>query len=144
MIIVRESLTERRLERKVYTDELDPMETSPREVFIEEDARDTSERVKDQFTEAGNNTRNANQYVKLVNAHIKNKVSQLERLKEAQKKFEEELDLFKMDSKNDPIPAVSQTSDPESALIVRELTTMINKHGIEKISKALDQILDKH
>jgi hypothetical protein len=39
--------------------------------------------------------------------------------------------------------APPQSLDVESVLIIRELSTMINKYGIERISKALDQILSK-
>src|SRR5574338_531649 len=68
-----------------------------RKLFLnkeESDRKDRSERVKEQFIEAGQDTRNANQFVKLVNAQLKKKVSQIEKIKEAQRKYEEEMNMF--------------------------------------------------
>ncbi|CDI05577.1 hypothetical protein NITUZ_30269 [Candidatus Nitrosotenuis uzonensis] len=125
----------------------DPFGPTFRKLYFKEeeiDTREHSEKVKDKFAEAGNDTRNANQFVKFVNAHIQNKVSHLEKIKEAQRKFEEELNMF---SSGTDVPVQKQSkqdntnSDVENALIIRQLSAMINKYGIEKMSKALDQIL---
>jgi len=144
-------MKDRRLERRDGVEDFDPLlDKPPRELYFEnateEIAKDSAEKVKDRFMEAGNDTRNTNQYVKLVNAHIQNKVSTLERIKQAQRKFEQEVDMFKVNSQESDQDSEkpSQSVDVESVLIIRELSTMINKYGIEKISNALDQILSKH
>lgn len=119
-----------------------------RKLFLnkeESDRKDRSERVKEQFIEAGQDTRNANQFVKLVNAQLKKKVSQIEKIKEAQRKYEEEMNMFRSDVSIDQ--STSQTrnsetsSDVEAALITRELSAMINKYGFDKLTKALDAIM---
>jgi hypothetical protein len=139
---------DRHLERKEARKEYDPLLDKPeRELFFQHEEREaektSAEKARDKVVEAGNDTRNTNQYVKLVNAHIQNKVSTLQRIKEAQKKFEQEVDMFKVNSaiEEQPHARPTQSGDVESMLIIKELSVMINKYGIEKISKALDQIL---
>lgn len=141
-------MQDRHLERKEGRKEYDPLLDKPeRELYFQHEEREaektSAEKARDKVVEAGNDTRNTNQYVKLVNAHIQNKVSTLERIKKAQKKFEQEVDMFKVGSESEEQPQAmpTQAGDVESALIIRELSTMINKYGIDKISKALDQIL---
>jgi hypothetical protein len=118
-----------------------------RKLFFKEeyDTRDRSERVKDQFIEAGQDTRNANQFVKLVNAQLKKKVSEIEKIKEAQRKYEEEMNLFKQDTvigqKEVEVRNNTISNDVETALITRELSAMINKYGFDKLTKALDSIM---
>jgi hypothetical protein len=143
-------MKERRLERREVAEDFDPLlDMPPRKLHFEdavdESAKDSADKVKDKFVETGNDTRNTDQYVKLVNAHIKNKVSTLERIKQAQRKFEQEVDMFNVNSQetDQDSSAPPQSLDVESVLIIRELSTMINKYGIERISKALDQILSK-
>ena len=117
-----------------------------RKLFFKDeyDTRDHSERVKEQFIEAGQDTRNTNQFVKLVNAQLQKKVSQIEKIKEAQRKYEEEVNMFKADTSNvqkELQPRNNVSNDVESALITRELSAMINKYGFEKLTKALDSIM---
>ena len=117
-----------------------------RKLFFKDeyDPRDHSERVKEQFIEAGQDTRNTNQFVKLVNAQLQKKVSQIEKIKEAQRKYEEEVNMFKADTSNvqkELQPRNNVSNDVESALITRELSAMINKYGFEKLTKALDSIM---
>lgn len=136
-------------EKNVTNDDLEDIIESggTRKLFFKEelDKRDRSERVKDQFIEAGQDTRNANQFVKLVNAQLQKKVSQIEKIKEAQRKYEEEMNMFRTDT-----PVVEQSgfqarneaaNDVEAALITRELSAMINKYGFDKLTKALDAIM---
>lgn len=128
-------------------DEEDPFGQMYRRLYFKEeevDTREHSEKVKDKFAEAGNDTRNANQFVKFVNAHIQNKVTQLEKVKEAQRKFEQELNMFNSQtdfSVQEQAKESEVSSDVENALIMRQLSAMINKYGIEKMSKALDQMM---
>lgn len=120
---------------------------STRKLFFKEeyDNRDHSERVKDKFIEAGQDTRNANQFVKLVNAQLQKKVSHIEKIKEAQRKYDEEINMFKVDvvvTQNEFQTRENQASnDVEAALITRELSAMINKYGFEKLTRALDSIM---
>jgi hypothetical protein len=137
------------VEKNITNDDLEDVIESggTRKLFFKEelDKRDRSERVKDQFIEAGQDTRNANQFVKLVNAQLQKKVSQIEKIKEAQRKYEEEMNMFRTDT-----PVVEQSgfqarneaaNDVEAALITRELSAMINKYGFDKLTKALDAIM---
>lgn len=138
-------MADRHLERRKYEQDIDPLDNPIREVFFREDTRDNAEKVKDKVTEAGNDTRNANQYVKFVNAHLQDRVSKLERLKAEQKKFEQELDMFKVDPSTPQQNQATQNKarDSENALIVNDLSELINKYGFEKLSAALDSILNK-
>jgi hypothetical protein len=137
-------------EKNITNDDLEDVIESggTRKLFFKEelDKRDRSERVKDQFIEAGQDTRNANQFVKLVNAQLQKKVSQIEKIKEAQRKYEEEMNMFRTDTavveqrefearKNEAV------NDVEAAMITRELSAMINKYGFDKLTKALDSIM---
>lgn len=118
----------------------DPFGIQVRKLYFQEqevDNREHSEKVKDKFVEAGNDTRNANQFVKFVNAHLQDKVSKLEKIKADQNRFWGEMDMFKAEptqASNSPRPEV------EEAMILRDLTSMINKYGIEKLINALDKI----
>ncbi|HSA97636.1 MAG TPA: hypothetical protein VLF17_00985 [Candidatus Nitrosotenuis sp.] len=136
-------------EKEITNDELEDIIASggARKLFFKEeyDTRDRSERVKDQLIEAGQDTRNTNQFVKLINAQMKRKVSQIEKMKEAQRKYEEEMNMFKVDSvieqRDFQARNTEAANDVESALITRELSAMINKYGFEKLTKALDAIM---
>lgn len=126
----------------------DPLNPGFRRFFFKDDTMDTrehSEKVKDQFVQAGKDTRNANQLVKFVNAHLQGKVAQVEKMKEAQKKFDEELNMFRSsEPEQEQIKQMEKTpTNPEvqKALIVRELAGMINKYGIDGLSEALDEII---
>lgn len=136
------------LEKREEVQKEDPFDATHRQLYFKDEAVDTrkrSEKVKDVFAEAQNDTRDANQVMKFVNAHIQGRVSQLEKAKETQRKFEQELNLFNSDSAFEPEPVKQETVNPdvETALIARELAAMINKYGINKLSRALDQIITK-
>lgn len=139
-------MSRRYLQRKEVHDIEDPLENPARELSFQKGIKEDSEKPNYHLNDAGNDTRNTNQYVKLVNAHIQRKVSQLERIKEAQRKFEQEVDMFK----NEPTQIQqSQTltnnpTDVETIQIVHELSAIINKYGNQKIIKALDQLLVGH
>lgn len=137
-------------EKNITNDDLEDIIESggTRKLFFKEelDTRDRSERVKDQFIEAGQDTRNANQFVKLVNAQLQKKVSQIEKIKEAQRKYEEEMNMFRTDTavveqKEFQARNNGVANDIEAALITRELSAMINKYGFDKLTKALDAIM---
>lgn len=121
----------------------DPLDTNNRMLYFKEeiDNRDHSEKVKDKFAEAGNDTRNANQYVRLVNAHLQDRVTQLEKIKADQNRFWDELNMFKEEPKQaTSAPKPQMNSEVEEAMIVRDLSSIINKYGVEKLIKALDKI----
>ncbi|HEY8110051.1 MAG: hypothetical protein ACHQW9_01940 [Nitrososphaerales archaeon] len=138
------------VEKNITNDDLEDIIESggTRKLFFKEelDTRDRSERVKDQFIEAGQDTRNTNQFVKLINAQLQKKVSQIEKIKEAQRKYEEEMNMFKTDTavveqKEFQVRNNGAANDIEAALITRELSAMINKYGFDKLTKALDAIM---
>ena len=134
------------MEKRDVDEDFDPLlDRPPRRLYFgydERDGKDASEKIQEGIDQAGKDTRNANQYVKLVNAHLQNKMSALEKIKEAQKKFEQEIDMFKMieGPAEQKQSTSSQSNDAETVLIIRELSSMINKYGVDKISKALDQL----
>ncbi|MEO9309278.1 MAG: hypothetical protein ABI337_03185 [Nitrososphaera sp.] len=132
-------MSRRYLNRITSKDELDP-ENPKRALSVQTDTRDHAEKVKEQFIEAREDTRNADQYMKFVNAHLQHKVSTLERIKEGQKKFEAELDMFKVNPQTLENSSYNN-AESEKALIVKELSILINKYGFEKLSDALDAIL---
>lgn len=135
-------MVEKHLQRKdLKAGEDDPFGIQVRKLYFKEeqvDTREHSEKVKDKFAEAGNDTRNANQFVKFVNAHLQDKVSKLEKIKAEQNRFWGEMDMFKAESTQQI--SVNQRPEVEEAMIVRDLTSMINKYGIEKLISALDKI----
>jgi uncharacterized protein (DUF3084 family) len=135
-------MVEKHLQRKdLKAGEDDPFGIQVRKLYFKEeqvDTREHSEKVKDKFAEAGNDTRNANQFVKFVNAHLQDKVSKLEKIKAEQNRFWGEMDMFKAETTQQR--SVSQRPEVEEAMIVRDLTSMINKYGIEKLISALDKI----
>ena len=134
-------MVEKHLQKKdLQAGEDDPFGVQVRKLYFREeevDNREHSEKVKDKFAEAGNDTRNANQFVKFVNAHLQDKVSKLERIKADQNRFWEEMDMFKSEPKQS---TSNLRPEIEEAMIVRDLTSMINKYGIEKLINALDKI----
>jgi predicted RNase H-like nuclease (RuvC/YqgF family) len=134
-------MVEKHLQKNdLKTGEDDPFGVQVRKLYFREqeiDNREHSEKVKDRCAEAGNDTRNADNFVKLVNAHLQNNMSKIEKIKAEQNRFWDELDMFKSESSQSSNPRRSETED---AMIVRDLTTMINKYGIEKLINALDKI----
>jgi predicted nuclease with TOPRIM domain len=134
-------VVEKHLQKKdLQAGEDDPFGVQVRKLYFREeeaDNREHSEKVKDKFAEAGNDTRNANQFVKFVNAHLQDKVSKLEKIKADQSRFWEEMDMFKSEPKQS---TSNLRPEIEEVMIVRDLTSMINKYGIEKLINALDKI----
>jgi hypothetical protein len=134
-------VVEKHLQKKdLQAGEDDPFGVQVRKLYFREeeaDNREHSEKVKDKFAEAGNDTRNANQFVKFVNAHLQDKVSKLEKIKADQNRFWEEMGMFKSEPKQS---TSNLRPEIEEAMIVRDLTSMINKYGIEKLINALDKI----
>ncbi|MBM3904027.1 MAG: hypothetical protein FJ357_02660 [Thaumarchaeota archaeon] len=133
-------MVEKQLQKKdLQIGEDDPFGIQVRKLYFREEETDTrehSEKVKDKFVEAGNDTRNANQFVKFVNAHLQDKVSKLEKIKAEQNRFWGEMDMFKAEPKQ----PTNTRPEIEEAMIVRDLSTMINKYGVEKLISALDKI----
>ena len=141
MCNTEQNVVEKHLQKKdLQAGEDDPFGVQVRKLYFREeeaDNREHSEKVKDKFAEAGNDTRNANQFVKFVNAHLQDKVSKLEKIKADQNRFWEEMDMFKSEPKQS---TSNLRPEIEEVMIVRDLTSMINKYGIEKLINALDKI----
>ncbi|MEM3064846.1 MAG: hypothetical protein QW177_05680 [Candidatus Nitrosotenuis sp.] len=133
-------MSRRYLNRVASKDESDP-ENPRRAVSVQTDTRNHAERVKDQIIETREDTRNADQYMKFVNAHLQHRVSTLERIKEGQRKFEAELDMFRMDPQTLGNSSHSDAVN-EKLVIVKELSALISRYGFEKLSEALDTILE--
>ncbi|HXG73196.1 MAG TPA: hypothetical protein VNK44_00055 [Candidatus Nitrosotenuis sp.] len=133
-------MSRRYLNRVASKDESD-LENPIRAVSVQTDTRNHAERVKDQIIETREDTKNADQYMKFVNAHLQHRVSTLERIKEGQRKFEAELDMFRVDPQT---LGNSQNNDAatEKMVIVKELSALISRYGFEKLSEALDTILE--
>jgi hypothetical protein len=139
-------MSRRYLQRKETHEIEDPLENPARELSFQKGVKEDAEKPNYHLNDAGNDTRNTNQYVKLVNAHIQQKVSQLERIKEAQRKFEQEVDMFKNDPREVQQTQIVENNaiDVETVQIVRELSAIINRYGSQKIIKTLDQLLSGH
>lgn len=140
MCVIKSNVSRRYLNRVASKDESD-LENPIRAVSVQTDTRNHAERVKDQIIETREDTKNADQYMKFVNAHLQHRVSTLERIKEGQRKFEAELDMFRVDPQT---LGNSQHSDAanEKMVIVKELSALISRYGFEKLSEALDTILE--
>lgn len=140
MCVIKSNVSRRYLNRVASKDESD-LENPIRAVSVQTDTRNHAERVKDQIIETREDTKNADQYMKFVNAHLQHRVSTLERIKEGQRKFEAELDMFRVDPQT---LGNSQNNDAatEKMVIVKELSALISRYGFEKLSEALDTILE--
>ena len=81
-------------------DIVDPYEVQLRQFSIEKDKekpKTQEERVKEEIRKAGHQTRTTNQYQRLVNAHIEDRVSRIAKIKNAKKKFDEDIESLKGD-----------------------------------------------
>lgn len=125
-----------------------------RSVHFKKDLRTNSEKVQDGVMEAGQETRSVNQVVKLVNVHLSEKVKKLEKLKEASKRFDEELNMFTSgigeqknageqapNSESKPVPAAIEG---DISAVSQDLLHLIHKYGFGKLSSALDNILSQN
>ncbi|MEM2160022.1 MAG: hypothetical protein QXN55_03605 [Candidatus Nitrosotenuis sp.] len=135
-------MVEKHLQKRDIVKDSDPFDVQIRKLYFHEenDNREHSEKVKDKFVEAGNDTRNANQFVKFVNAHLQDKVSKIEKIKAEQNRFWEEMDMFKTDATS-PHLQPKNNHLTEEVLIMRDLSAIIAKYGIEKLINALDKIV---
>lgn len=137
-------MVEKHLQKRDIAKDSDPFDVQIRKLYFHEDAdnREHSEKVKDKFVEAGQDTRNANQFVKFVNAHLQDKVSKIEKIKAEQNRFWEEMDMFKADATSAHAqPKNNPSHITEEAIIMRDLSAIIAKYGVEKLINALDKIV---
>ena len=76
-------------------DDLDPMEVTYRNILIEKEQGPKpltkEEIVKEEVRETGHQTRTTNQFQKYVNAHLSDRVSKINKIKEAKEKFDDEI-----------------------------------------------------
>lgn len=147
-------MTEKHL-KKYVTDESDDPMNAFRSVHFKKDTKTKPDNLQNSVAEAGQETRSVNQVVKLVNLHINEKVKKLEKLKEASKRFDEELNMFTSgfnEQKSEQNNKVSQNTTPQQPpanesdiyAVTNDLVVLINKYGFEKLSMALDKIISQN
>jgi len=147
-------LADKHLKKYNTTESDDPLEAF-RSIHFKKDPRTNSEKLQNSVAEAGQETRSVNQVVKLVNLHINEKVKKLEKLKEASKRFDEELNMFtggmnEQEKTPDVRAAPSQNLQPaqnnesEINAVTNDLVGLINKYGFDKLSIALDKIISQN
>ena len=79
-------------------DIVDPFEIQLRQFSLEKDIerpKTKEEKVKEQIKKAGHQTRTTNQYQRLVNAHIEDRVSRIGKIKEAKEQFDKDIEALK-------------------------------------------------
>lgn len=133
----------------------DPMEAS-RSVHIIKGSRTNSDRVKesransdrvfDEVSDAGRQTRNTSQVVKLVNFHLNERMKRLQKIKEAAKKFDDEINILTSSAKEESERPQNKSisANNEIQVITNELAALINKHGFKKLSEALEILLSQN
>lgn len=75
-------------------EEIDPFEVQFRKIAIEKDLIKPipiEEKIHEDIKEAGHKTRTVNQYQKIVNAHLEDRVSKIDKIKKAKQQFDEEI-----------------------------------------------------
>lgn len=128
----------------------DPLDAF-RSIHFKKDTRTNSEKLQESVVEAGQETRSVNQVVKLVNIHLSEKVKKLEKLKEASKRFDEELNMFtkgigeqqnqQSTQQTTPQPQNLGINESDMYAVTNDLVMIINKYGFEKLTMALDRII---
>jgi len=81
-------------------DIVDPFEIQLRQFSIEKDQvrpKTKEEKVKEEIKKAGHQTRTTNQYQRLVNAHIEDRVSRIAKIKKAKQQFDKDIETLKGD-----------------------------------------------
>ena len=79
-------------------DIVDPFEIQLRQFSIEKDIerpKTKEEKVKEEIKRAGHQTRTTNQYQRLVNAHIEDRVSRIGKIKQAKEDFDRQVEALK-------------------------------------------------
>ncbi|MEO9309430.1 MAG: hypothetical protein ABI337_03950 [Nitrososphaera sp.] len=152
-------MKKRHLERIDTPTSEDPMEAYRSIILRSGKAAEEQKDIEETVAEAGHETRNVNQVVKLVNLHLSEKVKRLNEIKAASKRFDDELNMFTNPIEQDadhsielqPNSMSQETSKPhqekpfiESQPVYRDLLVLINKYGFEQLSEALDAILSKN
>ena len=79
-------------------DIVDPFEIQLRQFSIEKDIerpKTKEEKVKEEIKKAGHQTRTTNQYQRLINAHIEDRVSRIGKIKAAKEEFDKQVESLK-------------------------------------------------
>ena len=79
-------------------DIVDPFEIQLRQFSLEKDVekpKTKEEKVKEEIKKAGHQTRTTNQYQRLINAHIEDRVSRIGKIKAAKEQFDKEVEALK-------------------------------------------------
>ena len=96
---IEEEDSDKKLERLgPVLDVVDPFEIQLRQFSLEKDMekpKTKEEKVKEEIKRAGHQTRTTNQYQRLVNAHIEDRVSRIGKIKQAKEKFDKDIETLK-------------------------------------------------
>lgn len=138
-------LSDKHLQKDKTPEDEDPMEAS-RSIHIIKEGRANYDRVFDGVSDAGQQTRNTSQIVKLVNFHLNERMKHLQKIKEAAKKFDDEINILTGSAKEESERPQSKSisANNEIQVITNELAALINKHGFKKLSEALEILLSQN
>lgn len=151
-------LKKRHLERIGNPISDDPMDAYRSVILRSGKSEEEQKDIEETVAEAGHETRNVNQVVKLVNLHLSEKVKRLNEIKAASKRFDDELNMFtnpitqetnQSSELQNSTPQAPNKTIPEKPIIesqpvYNDLLDLINKYGFEQLSQALDAILSKN
>ena len=132
-----EEAKENKLERLgPVLDIVDPFEIQLRQFSIEKDIerpKTKEEKVKEEIKKAGHQTRTTNQYQRLVNAHIEDRVSRIGKIKEAKEQFDKEIEALKGNEFSN-LEKIENTSTQEltSKSLEEMIRSLIINHDITK------------
>ena len=114
-------------------DALDPMEVTYRNILIEKDSPGKEltkeELVKEEIRETGHQTRTTNQFQKYINAHLSERVSKIDKIKEAKQKWDNEV---KQLQSNEPTSYSEINDQVASKLTSNSLEEMLKSLKISK------------
>ena len=132
-----EGVKENKLERLgPVLDIVDPFEIQLRQFSLEKDVekpKTKEEKVKEEIKKAGHQTRTTNQYQRLINAHIEDRVSRIGKIKEAKAQFDKEIEALKGNEFSN-LEKIESTSTQEltSKSLEEMIRSLILNHDITK------------
>lgn len=137
-------LSDKRIQKDKTPVDQEPMDAF-RSIHFRKDTRSHSDKLYDSVADAGQETRSTNQIVKLVNLHLNERMKHLQKIKDASKKFDDEVNMFTSSAKEENLPqSKSIPGDTETQALSNELATLISKHGFKKLSDALELLLSQN
>lgn len=134
---VEEDDGEKKLERLgPVLDIVDPFEIQLRQFSIEKDLerpKTKEEKVKAEIKKAGHQTRTTNQYQRLVNAHISDRVERIGKIKSAKAQFDKDIEALRGDEFSNLEKLSTTTIDELSSNSMEEmLRSLTLNHDITK------------